>query len=80
MAYSGDAGLRVVETPADGPAQRGGLRPGDRILAIDGETVAELPLRAVIERLRGPVGTVVRLSIDREGAPLVLEIERAPYR
>jgi carboxyl-terminal processing protease len=54
----------VVSAPMDGsPAQRAGLRPGDIILKVDGQNVADLPLDEVVARILGPAGTQVTLTI-----------------
>ena len=52
------------------PAQRAGLRAGDLVSAIDGAAVAGMTADAVGDRFHGDVGTTVRLSIVRDGAPL----------
>lgn len=78
LGWSEARGLRVVEVPSGGAA-RAGLLPNDRVVAIDGESVAGLTQAEVVERLRGPVGSRVRLDIVRGEEPMSLEIERAPY-
>ncbi|HUT77146.1 MAG TPA: PDZ domain-containing protein, partial [Polyangia bacterium] len=60
--------------------ERAGLKPGDRLLAIDDVDVTDLPFERVRESLRGPVGTRVRLSIERQGELLDVELERRPLR
>jgi carboxyl-terminal processing protease len=60
--------------------EQAGLKPGDRLLAIDGADVTDLPFERVRESLRGPVGTRVRLSIERQGELLDVELERRPLR
>ena len=79
MGYSEERGLRVVEVPRGGPAARAGLRVGDRILRIDGASVREMDLDAVLEHLRGPVGSHVVLAVERDGEVLELEAARDPY-
>jgi carboxyl-terminal processing protease len=57
----------IVMTPVDGtPAERAGLRPGDRILRIDNEPTPGIPLLDVVRKLRGPLGTPVILTIWRQ--------------
>ena len=79
LAWSEEAGLRVVELPA-GPARRAGLRVNDRVVAINGTAVEGKDLTQVVELLRGPVGSQVRLAAERRGQPVEVQIERAPYR
>jgi membrane-associated protease RseP (regulator of RpoE activity) len=78
LAWS-HAGVRVVEVPADGPALRAGLRPGDRIVAIDGNPVADRDAQEVRSLLSGEVGSRVTIEVLRDGRPLTLSIEREPY-
>jgi carboxyl-terminal processing protease len=63
-----EAGAVLVrEVIADGPAAKAGLRVDDRIVAVDGEPFPPQPTnRDVRERLRGPVGAPVHLTIRRD--------------
>ena len=68
-------GRIVVVAPLEGsPAERAGLRAGDIILRVDDEETARLTLDAAINRIRGPKGTPVRLSILRAGNDAILEV------
>lgn len=62
------AGAMIALVYPNTPAAHLGLRPGDRIVAIDGATTAGLPAEQVGALLRGPPGTAVTLSIARTGA------------
>jgi len=57
----------------DSPAAVAGLKPGDRITAIDGEPVGD-PL-AVDQRLRGKAGATVKLALDRSGTAIDVDVK-----
>ena len=58
------AGHVVVVSPMDNsPAQRAGLRPGDVILRVFGEEITRWPISRVAERITGPAGTPVLITI-----------------
>jgi len=70
----------VVEQPfEDDPAGKAGIREGDRIIMIDGQTTKGLTINEVAKRLRGEIGTAVTLKIEREGEqePLEFRLIRA---
>ena len=54
--------VRVVDT---GGAAEVGLVPGDAVLWVDGQQVIDLGFTGAIERIRGPEGTTVRLTVRR---------------
>jgi len=70
--------LTIISAMPDSPAERAGLRPGDQVVAVDGEDVTALDGSLVIRRVLGPAGTSVDLTIRREGLvePLVVTIMR----
>jgi carboxyl-terminal processing protease len=74
--------LTVIAPVAESPGERAGIRPGDRILAIDGATTKELTLPEAIRRMKGPAGTKAVLEIMREGfaAPQKLTLVRDRIR
>lgn len=51
------------------PADRAGIRDGDQLLAIDGELTAKLTEADMRDRLRGPTGSVVMVTMARDGTP-----------
>ncbi|MBO6940847.1 MAG: PDZ domain-containing protein [Deltaproteobacteria bacterium] len=79
MAYSEEGGVRVVDVPPGSPAEKGGLRPDDRIATIEGVSVTSLSYQEVVERLRGRSGTTVEIEVARDGELVPLTIEREPY-
>jgi len=60
-----DGNLQVIAPLEGTPAQKAGLRAGDRILQIDDTLTAELTLDEVVSMIRGPKGTEVVLNIYR---------------
>ena len=59
------------------PAERIGLKPGDVVTLVDGTSVDGLTVDAARDRIRGPKGSAVALTIDRgDGVPLLLSITR----
>ena len=74
-----EAGLVKVVSPIDDtPAFRAGIEPGDLVSHLDGEPVLGLTLTEAVEKMRGRVGTDIRLTIRRAGrAPFDVTITRA---
>ncbi|WP_309893818.1 S41 family peptidase [Archangium sp.] len=81
VARKGD-GIVVVAPIDDTPAARAGIRAGDELVAIDGENMRGRDLADVLQRMRGPAGKRVLLTIMREGfsAPRELAIIRDHIR
>lgn len=59
--------LQIISPIEDSPAERAGIKPGDKIISIDGEAVRGLDIVEASKRLRGKIGTVINLTIKREG-------------
>ncbi len=61
-----DDGLVKVIAPIDDtPAQRAGIRTGDKISHVDGTPIKGMTLREAVSRMRGLVGTTIRLTVLR---------------
>jgi len=77
-----EVGLRdeviTIIAPLDGmPAQKAGVRAGDRIYAINGESALGLSVTEAVKKIRGPKGTTVVLTIIRgEDKPFDIDIVR----
>ena len=69
--------VKVVSPIDDTPAHKAGMLPGDLIIGIEGKSIRGLPLSKAVEKLRGKVGSKVKITILREGSdPFELEIIR----
>lgn len=67
-------GYVVVQAPIEGsPAYNAGLKPGDRIIGVNGEDVATKAMETVISKIRGPSGTDVAVTIIRNESGLDVE-------
>ncbi|MEM1330024.1 MAG: S41 family peptidase [Planctomycetota bacterium] len=69
--------LTIVSPLDDSPALRAGLRPDDRVVAIDGEQIFEITTTGAAELLTGESGTVVNLTIERGEQTIELPVTRA---
>ena len=58
--------LRVIAPIEGSPAEKAGIKPRDRILKINGYPTAQLSLDEAAERMRGPMGSKVTLTIVSE--------------
>lgn len=73
----------VIVAPIDGsPAQRAGLRTGEIITKVDGQDLKGLTLTQVAQKIMGPLGTSVRLTIQNPQTGQVREytLERAEIK
>src|SRR2546426_11475966 len=69
----------TVIAPIDGtPAERAGVKAGDFILKVNEEPTKDMTLVDAVQKMRGPKGTKVTLTIQREGAaePMVFVLTR----
>ncbi|MEM1160014.1 MAG: S41 family peptidase, partial [Pseudomonadota bacterium] len=60
--------VKVVAPIDDTPAANAGLEAGDFVTHIDGESVLGLTLSEAVDKMRGPVGSDIIITISREGA------------
>ncbi len=73
-----DTCVLVVVAPIEGsPAEAAGVQSGDVILAVDGESVEGSTIQDEVSEVRGPEGTDVTLTIERDGEVFDLTITRA---
>jgi carboxyl-terminal processing protease len=72
----------VLEVFEGSPAAKAGLKSGDKIVAVDGQSVVDATSDAAISRIRGPLGSAVEVTVERRGAaaPLRFSIERGEIK
>jgi carboxyl-terminal processing protease len=73
-----DGQLTIVAPLQDSPADEAGLRSGDVILAVEGQSVEGMELLEAVSLVRGPKGSTVELTILREGVeePFTVTVTR----
>ena len=70
-----DGNVTVIAPMAGTPAAQKGLRPGDVISAIGGDPTEDRTLDEVVDRVRGPEGSTVLLTIERPGLDGTFDVE-----
>lgn len=84
MEVTSESGVVKVVSPIDNtPAKKAGIKSGDYLTEIDGETIVGLPLNEAVDRMRGKPGepitvTVIRGSEDPLEITMVREIIKRP--
>jgi carboxyl-terminal processing protease len=71
-----DKQLTAIAPIKGTPADRSGIRPGDKIIFVDGESTSNLSTSEAVDIIRGPKGTKVVLTILRDGNNFDVEIIR----
>jgi carboxyl-terminal processing protease len=74
----GEHGLLVTRTQP-GPAQLAGIRPGDTVLAVDGDSVADLPYEEALGRIVGKEGSLVELRVRRSHHTFTFRLVRRRF-
>lgn len=68
--------IEVVMVMPDSPALEAGVMPGDFIVTVEGESVAEIGYYAAIDKMLGDEGTAVTFSVSRDGELINYSINR----
>jgi len=75
---SNDSALQIMKVITGSPAQRGGIKAGDRIVAVDGRSTARLTTDQAADLLQGEEGSMVEVTLEspnRESRRVVLRRE-----
>ena len=65
----------VMSVWKNSPAAEAGIEPGDRISAVDGESVNALTAEQLSKKLHAKAGTSIKLNLDRPGGPFVITVQ-----
>jgi carboxyl-terminal processing protease len=69
--------VKVVSPIDDTPAAKAGILPEDLIISVNGESIVGLTLNDAVEKLRGPIGSNVKISVQRaQDEPFEVDIIR----
>jgi carboxyl-terminal processing protease len=70
-----DKVLTIVETIPEGPAEKEGLKPLDKIIEVDGQEIEGMTTEEITMKLKGPRHTKVQIKVLREGAQDLLTFD-----
>ena len=70
-----DGQIMIVSPFTASPAEKAGIRPGDAILAINGQSTKSLNLQEAVLKIRGPRGTSVKLTIRHADQKESLDVD-----
>jgi carboxyl-terminal processing protease len=66
--------ILTVVSPIEGtPAYEAGIKAGDKIIMVEGQSTQDMSLIEAVKKIRGPEGTKINLTIAREGVDKPLE-------
>ncbi len=75
-----DGWIVVTQPRAGSPAERAGLQVGDRLIEVEGKSMAGWTVGEARQALQGPLGSSVELVVDRNGSRHRVTLERADIR
>lgn len=74
----------VISVTQSGPAAKSGMRPNDRIVEVDGESIVGMPRNDIVTKLRGERGSKVSVGVKRRGIDGIITLdvtrEKIPVR
>ena len=70
-------GLVITDTFPGSPARKVGMRPRDVITGVNGRSIAGKGINTATDQIKGPPGTFVNLTVEREGKTLHFHVKRA---
>ena len=79
VAYYEDFGLKIVKIFNNSSADKAGLKIGDYIVSVDGVDYADVGYEAMIERLRGNIGDIKKITVYRDGTLIDIDVKIEIY-
>lgn len=77
ISYGDTKDVLLVARPMDGsPADQAGLKPLDQFIEVDGVQVAGMTSDELISRIKGPKGTTVKITVNRDGELITVDVTR----
>jgi len=68
-------GIRITAIARESPLVGTGVKPGDLIIAVNGVSYSQMREGEIQLRIKGPVGSKIKLTVTHEGAPAPTEID-----
>lgn len=70
-------GVKVDSVNSGSAAQKAGIKAGDKIVKVNGKSMAKKDINKVVAKVRGKIGTTVTIVVDRSGKQLSFTMKRA---
>lgn len=67
--------ITIIAPLPESPAEKAGIKTGDKIFAIDGQDAVNLTVEEAIKKIRGPHGTEVRLTVGQKEPESIREVK-----
>jgi carboxyl-terminal processing protease len=72
-----EGGILVINAIAGSPAEKAGIQACDIIVKVGDDIVSELGYDDAVSRIKGEIGTIVKITVLRDGVEITYDIERA---
>ncbi|WP_246287356.1 S41 family peptidase [Lacticaseibacillus absianus] len=69
--------LTIASIMPDTPAKKAGLKVGDQLLSVNGQSVEKLDVTSAVAKIRGKIGTSVKVAVLRDGKTVTATMTRA---
>ncbi|WP_225350640.1 S41 family peptidase [Lacticaseibacillus camelliae] len=69
--------LTVQSVQPASPAKKAGIRAGDQLMAVNGKSVEKQSVSEAVTKIRGKIGTTVKVTIRRDNADQTVTMKRA---